>query len=207
MPFKSFRAAFDNWWALFGILTTSLAILNIVRRYYVIGLSPLVRSMVQTYREIFHTPIILAADLLHIHIPDSLKDPIVLWSILAVAVFRVTNQLTNSAVRNQGNVELDFFPGFDFLTSGPAFVRIPIVLVMSTLIWPYLMFCFAMQPKIHEYKDDNGEPFGLTADEWVYSDANFRYVYDIRIVFFLQMSAAVLAMLVLLALNSSSLAR
>lgn len=139
-----FRQAFGLW-GTFGAVVGAISILNLIVRFFDLGLSIIIADLIAAYFWLFHEVIFgFIWQIIHIDVPPWLTDIFILWSVMASITIRTIFMARNFATQyaiNLGDGEkwLFFQSKIKFTASA---------ISLSLLFWPLLFIRFLYSKRI-----------------------------------------------------------
>jgi len=199
---KSARSAFSSWSMVGGMIVGGIAVLNVVRRIFNIGLADAFRRLLDAYYAVFHTLFDWLTFWVPWHIPAWFKDVTVLWFVLWGAMARIIWVVYAAELRDtphDGSLQ-NIVPIIGSMFREPPGAVLGFIL--SVFLWPLLL----VRMDAHFYKWQSGGVYNLTTsngpteaikrhwrEQGLDADnAIGAYLFDVRLLYVIQLAMIIL---------------
>jgi len=194
---RSFQTAFGSIWNILGILAAAISLFSLVVKIYDLPLVEALYALLTAYRQIFHTIVdFMFYWFPDLHLKDWHKDAISLWVIIGGVVNRTTMYIFQE---RSEHIKNDYFiAGHDVELINwlveERWRRYSILPLISILAWPVLIFLLFISP----YAEAEADEDSVRLYDFHPRD---DYLYDIRIIFLIQLVAVVFTCILFLSAN------
>jgi hypothetical protein len=143
---KSFVAAFGSFSAVLGVIATSSSAANLLIEMFQVPLGDLFQRYLLIYRSIINA-IFYPLAAMHLHVPDIVKDLVIIWVMIASSTFRTYHLIRRNIPQEE------FAKTFIDRENNPLAYFIERnskcrVLLFCVIAWPYVMYRLFNEPLV-----------------------------------------------------------